>query len=196
MNINYTGRRGELPPGQQRKLDVRFAKLSKLVERKGDSSKDAHVVITNERHLIKAEITANFHGHSLIGIGSGTDLFAAMSEALEKAEKQALKVRAKWRDTTRAPKDKGEETVAVPEVVAAKAPAKKVKQPSPEPVETEDSGIRINRINHHDRRKPMTAEEAMIAMGSRDYMVYRDSDKDCVSVLIRRKDGSFDLVES
>lgn len=195
MNINYTGRQGELPPGQQRKLDVRFAKLSKLLERKGETSKDAHVVITTERHLTKAEITANFYGHGLVGAGSGTDLFTAMSEALDKAEKQALKVRAKWRDNRRGPTIKSIEAVPAVAVAPSKAQAKKVKQ-APAPVEAEDGAVRINRINHHDRRKPMTSEEALIAMGNRDYMVYRDADKDCVAVLIRRKDGSFDLVES
>jgi putative sigma-54 modulation protein len=31
---------------------------------------------------------------------------------------------------------------------------------------------------------------------SRDYMVYRDAETDRVSVLVRRRDGHFDLVES
>jgi hypothetical protein len=31
---------------------------------------------------------------------------------------------------------------------------------------------------------------------TRDYMVYRDAGTDRVSVLVRRRDGHFDLVES
>jgi putative sigma-54 modulation protein len=31
---------------------------------------------------------------------------------------------------------------------------------------------------------------------SRDYLVYRDSETDRVSVLLRRRDGHFDLVEA
>jgi hypothetical protein len=30
----------------------------------------------------------------------------------------------------------------------------------------------------------------------REYMVYRDADRECLSVLVRRKDGNFDLIES
>jgi hypothetical protein len=29
-----------------------------------------------------------------------------------------------------------------------------------------------------------------------DYVVYRDAEKECVSVLVRRRDGHFDLIES
>ena len=43
----------------------------------------------------------------------------------------------------------------------------------------------------------MTLEEAVIEMeDDRDYLVYRDADKQCVSVLVRRRDGNFDLIES
>ncbi len=195
MNVTYTGRHGELPPNQQRKLDAKFAKLAKLIERKG-AGKDAHVAITTERHLTNAEITVNFYDHALVSTGSGTDLFTAMSAALDKAEKQALKVRNRWRDTKRV--GTKEQLAAAPVEAPAAPAARKAKAKAAVAVLEPDAeeAVQINRVNHHERRKPMTVEEAMIAIGSRDYMVYRDADRDCVSVLIRRKDGSFDLVES
>ena len=46
----------------------------------------------------------------------------------------------------------------------------------------------------HDTR--VALEEALLEMESdRDYMVYRDADKQCLSVLVRRRDGNFDLIE-
>ena len=43
----------------------------------------------------------------------------------------------------------------------------------------------------------MTLDEAMLEMeNSRDYLVYRDSETDRVSVLVRRRDGNFDLIEA
>ena len=43
----------------------------------------------------------------------------------------------------------------------------------------------------------MTLEEAILAMDkTRDYLVYRDAQTDRVSVLVRRRDGHFDLVEA
>jgi putative sigma-54 modulation protein len=42
----------------------------------------------------------------------------------------------------------------------------------------------------------MTLDEAVLEMDkSRDYMVYRDAETDRISVLVRRRDGHFDLVE-
>ena len=43
----------------------------------------------------------------------------------------------------------------------------------------------------------MTVEEAMLEMeASQDYMVYRDAETSRVAVLVRRRDGNFDLIES
>ena len=43
----------------------------------------------------------------------------------------------------------------------------------------------------------MSLDEAMLEMEeSQDYMVYRDAQTDRVSVLMRRPDGNFDLIES
>ncbi len=59
MNVSYTGMQKALAPKLQNKLDAKFAKLSKLLERKGP--KEAHVVVRSERHLHKVEITmSNF----------------------------------------------------------------------------------------------------------------------------------------
>jgi hypothetical protein len=52
-------------------------------------------------------------------------------------------------------------------------------------------------VNYDDGRKPMTLEEALIEMESgEDYIVYRDIDASCVSVLVRRQDGHYDLIQS
>ena len=185
MNISYVGKRPELKPDQQRKLDAKWEKITKLIEWKGQ--REAHVVITNERHLTNVEVTCNFYDHPLVGLGTGDDYFAAASTALEKLEKQALKVRTKFRDTHRAPKDKSMAGTAEPGAMVAAE--------GNEAVDTEPI-TRIYRVNHHEQRKPMTLDEAMIEIAERPYVVYRDAEKDCVSVLIRRADGHFDLVES
>ncbi len=66
------------------------------------------------------------------------------------------------------------------------------RQPNPEP----EAALHIHRIDNHERRKPMTLEEALLEMDrTRDYMVYRDAVTNRVSVLIRRGEGHFDLVE-
>ena len=56
---------------------------------------------------------------------------------------------------------------------------------------------KVYRVNHQGQDKPMTLEEALLEMDQdQDYVVYRDAEKECVSVLVRRRDGHFDLIES
>jgi ribosome hibernation promoting factor len=187
MKVTYRGVQKELPSKLQEKLDARFAKLSKLLERRGE--KEAHVVITAQRHLHKTEITIPFYDHQLIGLGADVDLFTSMSQALDKLETQAVKTRNKWREKRRDSTDAEEEPAAKPTAKVNVKPAKN---------ET-GKNVRIFPVNHHDRRKPMTLEEAVIELESNaslTYMVYRDADKECVSVLVRRQDGHFDLIES
>jgi putative sigma-54 modulation protein len=179
MKVSYKGVQKALPPKLQEKLDAKFAKLSKLLERRGE--KEAHVVVTSERHLHNAEITVQFYDHQLIGIGADADLYAAVHTALEKIEKQAVKQRAKWREKNR--------RSDISEPAMEPAPS-----PDGDPSRAEQ---RVFRVNHHERHKPMTLEEALLEMEQdHDYLVYRDADKECISVLVRRRDGNFDLIES
>ncbi len=158
MNISYKGMKQELSPKIQKKMDAKFAKISKLLEKRGE--KEAHVMVTSERHLHRVEITIQFYGHQLVGEGSDADLLNALSEACEKLETQAVKTRAKWREKHR----------------RAEAPA-----PAREPAAAK-AAQQIFKVNHHEKRKPMTLDEAVMEMEqNRDYLVYRDADKDCVT---------------
>jgi putative sigma-54 modulation protein len=182
MKVTYTGKQRALLPAQQRKLDAKIAKIAKVVD-SPKSEKEAHVILSNERHLVQAEVTVDFYDHRVVGIGTDTDQFAALSEAFEKLEKQLLKLRGKWRDSKR-----GNNKSAWSEEAEAEAP---------EAVEEETSaGGHVFRLKQPSRRKPMTLDEALLEMeNGRDYLVYMDAETDKLSVLIRRRDGNFDLVQ-
>lgn len=198
MKISYRGITQQLPAKLQEKVDVKFGKLSKLLEKRGE--KEAHVAITTERHLHHAEITLQFYDHQLVGEGSDADLYTAMSVALDKLEKQAVKQRGKWREKAR--RHNGAEPKQAAAGGAESAPiqaarGKGAKQPPPAKSIGKASAQRVFRVNHLNRRKPMTLDEAMMEMeNGRGYIVYRDADRECVSVLVRRRDGNFDLIES
>lgn len=186
MKITYTGRQVELAPAQLKKLETRFAKIGKLLDGKREC--EAHVILSLERHLQQAEATVNYYGHQLVGLGSSNDLFTAIAGAAEKLEKQAVKARTKWRDTKRQPRKAASE-VEAEQPAAARGEAAAETEP--------EAGKRVYRVNHHQRRKPMTLDEALLEMDqSRDYLVYRDAETDRVAVLVRRRDGHFDLVEA
>jgi putative sigma-54 modulation protein len=177
MKIMYTGRQVELAPAQLRKIEALFAKVGKLLDGKGE--REAHVVLSLERRLHRVEVTVNYQNHPLVGLSRDADLFTAIHGAIQKLEKQAIKVRAKWRDSKRSPRKQLD------------APSK------PEPPADGEKRREVFRINHHGKSKPMTLDEALLEMEQgRDYLVYRDSENDRVSVLVRRRDGNFDLVEA
>ncbi len=196
MKISYTGRHEAFPPKQRTKLEAKLQKLSKLVDRRGE--REAHVILAQERFLHNIEITFNAWDHSFVGLGSDRDLVVAANTALEKLEKQILKLRAKWRDTTRR-KDKeaiiSEPVGEAPPVAGRSKGGKKTTARMSAP--NGPSRKKVFRVNHGDGSKPMTLEEAMLEMeASQDYMVYRDAGTDRVTVLMRRPDGHFDLIES
>jgi ribosome hibernation promoting factor len=203
MKVSYKGIKSGLPAKLQEKLDTKFAKLSKLVDGRGE--KQAHVVVTSERHLHKAEITLHVHNHQLIGIGSDSDVFKAISTALDRIEKQAAKEGAKWRETVRrsesikivSAKDAelgAPKPVAPRKIAQGKAAAGNNGQARRTPV---TSDARVFRPNQHERGKPITLEEALLEMeDGRDYVAYRDADKQVVCMLIRRRDGHYDLIET
>jgi putative sigma-54 modulation protein len=202
MKLIVSGKTKEFTPEIQEKFSAKLAKLSKFVERRGE--REAHVTHHMERHLHKVELIVNFYDHSLVGEGTDADLDIALCGALEKLEKQASKLRAKWRDTHRDVKnvrsDKeafggAAQSAAAPKAEAAKPPVKAKKNDSklsgaaPKP--------KLFRVNYDEDRKPMTLEEATMEMeAGANYVVYRDSDRDRLSMLVRRPDGHLDLIEA
>lgn len=103
MHVTYTGRQADLSPAQSAKLDVEFAKIGKLLDN-GRGEAEAHVILSHERHLNNVEITVPYHNHELVGQASDSDLFTAIHGAVGKLEKQALRVREKFRDSKRIPR--------------------------------------------------------------------------------------------
>ncbi|HEY3455385.1 MAG TPA: ribosome-associated translation inhibitor RaiA [Bryobacteraceae bacterium] len=196
MKLIVSGKTQEFTPALQKKFDTKLSKLSKFIEQRGE--REAHLTHQVERHLHKIELSVNFYDHSLVGEGTDSDLDTALCQALEKVEKQVVKLRNRWRDTHRDAK-----TVRSTKESWDEEP---VEAPSPEPAKAGKSKPSVNgqgkkprifRVNYDEDSKPMTLEEALLEMeAGTNYVVYRDSDRDCLSVLLRRPDGHYDLIES
>jgi putative sigma-54 modulation protein len=186
MNIIYTGKQNDFPPQYREKLEGKLHKISKMIERKGE--KEAHIIHRQERFLHVVEITINMFDHRIVCYGEDAELLPAVNIAIEKLDKQVVKLREKWRDTKR--------HAAPPESEAAAEPAD-----APEKTEKQ-RGVKIYRVDCElDGRKPMTLDEAIMELdgtrnGQPDYLVFRDADSDRLAVLLRRRDGNFDLIES
>ena len=67
-----------------------------------------------------------------------------------------------------------------------------LKAAAPEP----EADRLIYHVDNHKKQKPMTIDEAMLEMDGREYLVYRDANTERMMMLVRRRDGHFDLVEA
>lgn len=193
MKVIYSGKTKEFTPELEEKVTAKLGKLSKFVEQRGE--REIHLTHQVERHLHKIEIAMNFYDHGVAGEGADPDLPTAVNHAIEKIEKQLLKLRRRWRDThrdaktVRSSKESWDANTAPGQTVPAERPKAAVNGSGRKP--------KIFRVDYNENRKPMTVEEAIIEIGKDgDYFVYRDSQRDCLSVLVRRADGNFDLIES
>jgi len=181
MKVHYTGRQVELSEAQRKKLEVRFQKIQKIL---GDRHEpEAHVILSQERHLQHAEVTLNFRHHTMVVDCAGVDLYSAMQEAAEKLEKQIIRNKDKWREQKR----RGKSLREMP--AADEGERAQPKQ--------EARGPRVFR-HATAAAKPLTVEEAILEMEQQDreYVFYQDADKGRPSVLFRRRDGNLQLVEA
>ncbi len=181
MKITYTGKLEDLSKEQKKNLDAHYAKLGKMVDRKGE--KEAHVVLTSERHLRKAEVTMNYYGHSVVGTASHKDAFLALLAAIVKLEKQLHKVRDKWTDSKR----HGDN------INGKKSGGAKVSVIVP--TETQKPSVLLAKVQRS--AKPLTVEEAVLTIrGKSKYLVFEDAETGGMSVLVRGEDSSLELIET
>jgi putative sigma-54 modulation protein len=192
MTINWTGKQEFTHPTQQKNLETKIAKISKLLETSGKGEKQAHIILNHHKNQHRAEITLNYLDHQVVGEHTDPDQYTAINVAIEKFEKQLMKVRDKRRDIKVGPREGWDKGAAANSVIAA--------EPGPE-------GLRAVGSSNGDGRpqvyrvmpgetKPMSAEEAIMEIDAEDpYIVFMSSDTNRHAVLLRRPDGNFDLVE-
>ena len=212
MKLIVSGKTKEFTPEVEEKFSAKIAKLSKFIEQRGE--REAHVTHHVERHLHRIEVIVNFYDHSLVGEGIDADLDLALCHAVEKLEKQVVKLRNRWRDTHRDAKairstkeswEENGESLSPAASASARAAAAKITGAATAPSHLLNGNgngrparPKVFRVDYNENRKPMTLEEALLEMqrDSDDYVVYRDAMRNCLSVLVRRVDGHFDLIES
>jgi len=197
MDVEYTGRHYEVTSANRKEVEAGLAKIRKILRNKFD----AKVFLAVEKRRHKAEITVNSRIGPLVGLAQAGDMNAAIGEALEHLEKQA--VRNKTRIITKKRRSHGKwNGKAKPEASSqAAAPT-----PDPEPVEmvvhkfpavAKSTEVHLVRTDQAVAMRPMTLEEAIkeAHFRDRDVFVFRDP-KGKVMVLHRTRDGKMELIEA
>jgi len=87
MIVEYTGRGTAITPKQKRLADGELARIDGMIGR----SVSAHVILTEDKYRHIAEVTLKTPMNSLVATCEGTEMLAALHEALKKIELQAIK---------------------------------------------------------------------------------------------------------
>ena len=190
MKVHYTGRKAEISDAQKRKIEVKFQKCQKILGRK--HAPEAHVILNRQRHRFEAEITLRALSHTFVVSGSDGDCFRALAAAIEKLEKQIVRNKHKLIDGNRPERQRGEFSQVTEAALADLA--RDAEANSSPAAESPRRIVRSNRIVP----KPMTVEEALIQIDEqgRDQVTYRDAQSGELRVLLRRRDGSLELIEA
>src|SRR5208283_2650178 len=102
MNVEYLARQYEITPAVRGEVEDGLTKLQKIL---GESFK-SKVILTVEKHRFIAEITVKRRRGHIVGLAEALDMVAAVNQALEHIETQALRSNGRRRATHRKAKDK------------------------------------------------------------------------------------------
>jgi putative sigma-54 modulation protein len=194
MNVEYTGRQFEITPRIRKEVETGLAKLVKIL---GDNFK-TKVILSVEKHRHRAEITINQRNHPMVGLAEASDMIAAIGEAMERIEQQAVKYKARWRTRKRQPRKKWngvarqeEHQLAVGASTDTAVPLLIHNYPA---VSCESHVVKST---DSVAMRPLTLEEAIkeAEFRDRDVFVFRDPSGK-VMVLHRTKDGKMELIEA
>ena len=176
MRFEYTGRHVEVSPGIRKHVEDHFKKLEHIFD---GTTAWTHAIIGVEKNRQIAELIVHWRDHTLTARDINADMYLALTRAIAKVEKQALKLKQK--------------------IVDRKQGARRISAVAPTPDGQIEASPRPPRIVNARRYaiKPMTAEEAALRLSADpdQFVVFRDSDTDRVGVLYKRTDGNFGLIE-
>lgn len=183
MDFEYTGRHIDVTPALRAHVEEHFGKIGQLFG--NASTARAHVIIDVVKNRHMAEILLHWREHTLTAKDTNADMYQALTRCIDKIEKQALKLKKKIieRKQDAAP-------------LSSIAPEPETGMAVPENPEPERAQGRIIAARRY-KVKPMTAEEAIMSLDEDgdQFVVFRDADTDRLSVLYKRKDGNYGLIQ-
>jgi putative sigma-54 modulation protein len=177
MKFEYTGRHVEVSPAIRKHVEDHFKKLDHIFN--NSTAASTHVIIDVEKNRHIGEVIVYWRDHTLAAKDTNVDMYMALTRAMTRVEKQALKLKKK--------------------IIDRKQGARRTAAVAPEPGGMLEATPRPARIIAARRYtvKPMTAEEAALRLSSeRDqFLVFRDADTARLGVLYKRTDGNYGLIE-
>ncbi|GAA0368191.1 ribosome hibernation-promoting factor, HPF/YfiA family [Bacillus horti] len=179
MNFNVRGDNIEVTPALKDYVEKKIGRLDRYFSTEFTS--DINVTLKVIKDLHKVEVTIPMPKLLLRAEESNTDMYAAIDVVVEKLERQIRKHKTKVNRKLR--NDDSVKYMFADTVQNGEA------------VEEEDE-IEIVRTKRFDL-KPMNAEEAVLQMDllGHNFFVFNDAEGDIVSVVYKRKDGRYGLIQ-
>lgn len=176
MRIYIRGKNIDVTPALEEYAEKKLSKLYKFFE----DNTETQVVfsITRQEHTV--EVTVLFNSLILRSEETTDDMYASIDLVVDKLEKQVIKYRKKLKRRLR----QGGRQLS--EQLILKSEDKHKEEDEPRIVRTKQFIL-----------KPMPVEEAILQMNllSHDFFVFNSAETDAISVLYRRKDGNYGLIE-
>lgn len=201
MNVEYTGRHYVITPAIRKEVETGLTKIRKILKDKFETK----VVLAVEKRRHKAEITISPRNGPLVALAQAGDMTAAINEAIEHLEKQAVKYKTRWRTKTRhnhngrsakkwdgdASQENLQTSIGLVENTAFNLVVHKF------PAVAKSTEVHLVRSEDAVAMRPMTLEEAIkeAHFKDRDVFVFRDP-KGKVMILHRTRDGKMELIEA
>jgi putative sigma-54 modulation protein len=180
MRVTFNGKSSQL---EQRDRDYAELKLQRLARYFG-SAREAHVTHVEQRGRHQMEIQVDLDGILIRAEERNHDIHVATDAVVEKLEEQVKRLKGRIRNH----KGKADApTVATITSALAELPEQDGQETPPAVV------ARRKRF----AIKPMSVEEAALQMEllHHDFFAFLNADTDLVSVIYRRRDGNFGLLE-
>lgn len=173
MEITIHGDKLKITSSMKEYIEEKLGKLDKYLEKSGEVR--ANVIVKVSNYTQRVEITIPLKSVILRTEDSQQDFYAAVDKAIDKLERQIRK------NKTRLNKVKSDDTVFA--------------YFEEEEVEIPQSDI-IKRKTIEN--KPMSEEEAILQMEllNHDFFVFKNVDEECTSVLYKRKDGNYGIINA
>lgn len=174
MIMNYTGKNMEVTDALRDVTEKKLGKIDKYFQK----DIQGNVTFSTEKNRKIIEVTINLPGTILRAEESSDDMYASIDKAVDILERQIRKNKTKLQK-----RYKNNETIRFENVV-------------PLANEGEESKLRLVRKKKFVL-KPMSAEEAILQMEllRHNFFVFMDSESDDISVVYKRNDGNYGLIE-
>ncbi|PKN53431.1 MAG: ribosomal subunit interface protein [Deltaproteobacteria bacterium HGW-Deltaproteobacteria-13] len=175
MKISVTFRNGEGENWQKAYAEERILKLKKYL----DAPAEAHIIVSMEKFRNVIEINLSSNGWNINAKEEAKDMHLALDSCIEKIEKQLKKQKEKIREHKPKSIRRGQEKSAQGD-------------------ETEETTVNKIAETRKVILKPMSFDEAIMELEeSKDrFIIYRDSSSENVSLVYRRDDENYTLIET